>query len=212
MTLFALLGLPAFLMVAYGVVATPRPGRSRRIHASAQPIPIVEYLKGLLFGVVGGVLVAVLERFLPISYRPFPLFLYLLVVDYLAVAALAGAAVIAFYGRRSLLETVFFVGGFYSVVAVVNVLISFGVYEPYSLFLRPALYMATLLYLPLFHQAYGQWYGLRKVLFGIVLGVIPFGAAGVALLHRTFHELWALGAAAALVAGGLLFLYYSAER
>ncbi|MBN1837749.1 MAG: hypothetical protein JW820_17965 [Spirochaetales bacterium] len=212
MTLFALLGLPAFLMIAYGLLGTPRPGRSRASVPLVRTIPLVEYLKGLVFGVVGAVAAAVLERFLPVSYRPFPLFLYLLVVDFLVAAALAAAAVAVFYGKRSTRQTVFFVGGFYSVVAVASVLISYGAYEPYSLFLRPTLYMATVLFLPLLYRGYQEWYGLRKGLFVIALGATPLAAAGIALLHRTFHEWWAFGAAAAFLGGAAALLYWSGER
>jgi len=212
MTLFALLGLPAFLMVAYGLLATPRPGRSHSAVPAARGIPVVQYLKGLVLGVIGGVAAAVLDRFLPVSYRPFPLFLYLLGRDYLVVAALAAVVVVASHKKRSLLETVFFVGGFYSVVAAASVVISFGAYEPYSLFLRPALYMATVLYLPLLHGACREWYGLRKALLAIAVAAIPFVTAGIALLQRTFHEAWAAGIAAAFLAGAALLLYYGAER
>ena len=211
MTLFALLGLPAFLMVAYGLFATPRPGRSRSAVPAPRAVPVVQYLKGLVFGVIGGVASAVLNRLLPVSYRPLPLFLYLLGRDYLVLAALA-AVVVAYHKKRSLLETIFFVGGFYSVVAAASVVISFGAYAPYSLFLRPALYMATVLYLPLLHGACREWYGLRKALLGIAVAAVPFVTAGIALLHGTLHEAWAAGIAAAFLAGAAVFLYYAAER
>lgn len=212
MTLFALLGLPAFLMVSYSLLGTPRPGRSRASVPAARNLPLVEYLKGLVFGVAGAAALVALERFLPVSYRPFPLFLYLLVVDYLGVAALAAGAMAIFYGKRSTLQTVFFVGGFYSVAAVASVLISYGAYEPYSLFLRPALYMAAVLLLPLLYRGYQEWYGVRKGLFAVALGCVPLAAAAIGLLHRTFHEWWAVGATAAVLAGAAALLYWSGER
>jgi hypothetical protein len=213
MTLFALLGVPAFLMVVYGLAVAPPPGRFHRSsNATAMPIPLVDFLKGIVYGVLGAVVGAVLQRFFSLSYRLFPMFLHYLVVDYLVVAGLAAAGAVGFCRKKTLLETIFFAGGFYTVVAIGNGLRSFGSYESYSLFLRPALHMATVLYLPLFLSAYQEWYGLRRVIYAVAAVGVPIVAAGIALLHRSFYEPWALAAAAVFVTGAAAVLYYSADR
>ena len=213
MTLFALLGVPAFLMVVYGLTVAAPYGRPRRGGiGAATPIPLVDFLKGLVYGVIGAVVGVVLQRFLTLSYRLFPMFLHYLVVDYLVAAALVAVGVLGFYRKKTLLETIFFAGGFYTVVAIGNGLRSFGSYESYSLFLRPALHMATVLYLPLFLSAYQEWYGPRRVLYAVSAVGVPIIATGIALLHRSFYEPWALAVAALFVAGAATVQFYSADR
>jgi hypothetical protein len=213
MTLFALLGLPAFLITVYGLTVASRAAVGRSASPSLAPrLPMVDFLKGLVYGVVGAVSGILLQRFLPLSYRFVPMFLYYLVVDHLVMAALAVAMMAAAYRKRSVVEMVFFAGGFYTVVAVGAVLRSFGSYEEYSLFLRPALYMASVLYLPLFLSAAREWTGLSRVLCGAAVAGVPIVAAGIALLQRTFYEPWAAAATAVFTVGAATVFFYSSPR
>jgi hypothetical protein len=213
MTLFALLGLPAFLITVYGLTVASHAVVGRSASPSLAPrLPMVDFLKGLVYGVVGAVSGILLQRFLPLSYRFVPMFLYYLVVDHLVMAALAVAMMAAAYRKRSVVEMVFFAGGFYAVVAVGAVLRSYGSYEEYSLFLRPALYMASVLYLPLFLAAAGEWTGVARVLYAAAVAGVPIVAAGIALLQRTFYEPWAAAATAVFVVGAGAVFFYSSRR
>ena len=71
----------------------------------------MDFLKGLVYGVVGAIAGLLLQRFVPLSYRLFPLFLYHFLVDHMVVAALLVAVLATAYRRRSVLEMVFFAGG-----------------------------------------------------------------------------------------------------
>ena len=212
MTLFALLGIPVFVMMAYGLSVAPLPAGRRRREPAEEGIPLVDFLKGLVYGVVGAIVVALLHRYVNVPYRPFPVFLYHLVVDYLVAAALALVVIVFSYANKRLLAAVFFAGGFYSVVAVGKVLSGIGVYDPYSLFLRPALYMAAVVYIPLLLSGYREWYGLRRSVFAVALAAIPAASAAVALLERRFYDTWAIVAAAAFLASAAGAFYYSRER
>lgn len=213
MTLFALLGLPAFLMVGYGLtLVSPATGARSSAASPGRRLPIVDFLKGLVYGVVGAIAGLLLQRFVPLSYRLFPLFLYHFLVDHMVVAALLVVVLATAYRRRSVLEMVFFAGGFFTVVAVGTVLRSFGSYEPYSLFLRPALYMASVLYLPLFLSAASEWNGLPRVLYAVAVGGVPVVAGGIALLQKSFYEAWAAAATAVFVLGAATVFHLSADR
>jgi len=210
MTLFALLGLPAFLMMVYGLTLASPAGGARSVGASASArLPMVDYLKGLVYGVVGAVAGIFLQRFVPLSYRLFPTFVYYFVVDHLVTAALVVVLIATVYRKRSVLEMVFFAGGFYTIVAAGTVLRSFGSYEPYSLFLRPAMYMASVLYLPLFLSAAREWNGLPRVLYAVAVAGVPIIAGGIALLQRSFYEPWAAAATAVFALGAVAVFFYS---
>jgi hypothetical protein len=82
MSLFAVLGIPCFTLFVLSAA-----GRRKTIKATAissqRGLPALQFIKGFFYALPCLVVILILRRFVPLSYRSFPLYLYYFVTDHL---------------------------------------------------------------------------------------------------------------------------------
>jgi hypothetical protein len=211
MTLFAILGIPC-LVLGVGLWQARSP---RRLDAGAPAwgrLLGLRFLIGFLYGLLGMVVVLLLRRYLPLSYRPLPLYLYYAGLDHLVPALLLLLVFLLFLRDRGLLELLAFSGGFYALLAMGLAVADYGQYQPYDLFLRPALWMGTVLVLPLTFRRSLEWDGGMRILLLVLTLAIPLAAGAVSFLYVHFLILWAIVGTVVFLGASLGFLYYEAGR
>jgi hypothetical protein len=209
MTLFAILGIPCLTLFlvsvdtqsGIGIKVSPARGRLA-----------VQFLKGFFYAVPCLVAVLLLRRYVPLSYRAFPLYLYFLFSDHLVPLIFLGVLYFLAYARKSYSELLLFGGGFLTLLGLVEILTHYGEYEIYHLFLLPAIRMGALLFLTIFFRRYQEWYGTLRVLFLILLVIIPFLSAGLTHLYMRAHTLWAVLGVAAFFLGSLVYTFLERTR
>ena len=151
-----------------------------------------------------------LRRYMPLSYRGFPLYMFFLLGDHLFPVVFLVVLYFFAYARGSYVELLLFGGGLYSLVGLIEVLTRFGQYESYHLFLLPLVRMSVLLFLTIFFLRYQEWYGAVRVLFLILLICLPFLGAAVSYLYMKALVFWAALSAALLFLASLVYTF--AER
>ncbi|MBA7585572.1 hypothetical protein ES708_27556 [subsurface metagenome] len=92
-------------------------------------------------------------------------------------------------------------------IGIVEVFSQYGQYDPYLLFLLPAVRMAGLLFLTIFFLRYQEWYGVVRVLFLILLVFVPFLSAAISYLYMRAYLLWAGVLTVLLFLGSLVYSF-----
>ena len=210
MTLFAVLGIPCFTVFIAAVVV-PQAASQRRAGYLPRGTLALLFLKGFLFAVPSLIIILLLRRFVPFSYRFFPLYLYYLLVEQLVPLAALAAAYFLAYSQRSFRELLLFGGGFFTLLGLAEVLYHYGQHDPYFLFILPAVRMAILLFLPIFYLRFQEWYGVVRALFLALLVMLPVLGAAISYLYMRFYYVWAVLIAAFLFFGSLVYLALERE-
>ncbi len=210
MTAFALGGAPFFALLVFALYRLRRPHRAELMGLRREWI--VETAKGLLFAIPAVVVGSLLAGWVSISYRPVPLYLYVLLEDHAVGFVFLAGFFLAFGGQRSFVQLVSFACGFFWLIQIIEIVSEFGRYGPYDLFLLPALRLGTALYLPLLFIRFREWYGLRRVIFAELMVLVPLAAAAVCYLYQRFLTEAAIGAAAAYLMGALVFAVVGEEH
>lgn len=167
----------------------------------------LQFIKGFFYALPCLVVILILRRFLPLSYRHFPLYLYYFFSDHLTPVVFLAVLYFLAFSQKNFRELVLFGGGFYSLIGIVEIFSKYGQYEPYVLFLLPALRMAVLLFVTIFFVRYQEWYGVLRVLFLILLILVPFIAAAITYLYMRAYLVWASCLTVLLFLGSLGYTY-----
>ena len=202
MSLFAILAAPCltlFLLFA-DRKAVPRGGVPSRGEA-----PALEFIKGFFYAVPCLVVMLLVRRYVPFSYRGFALYLQVLLTDHLIPVVFLGVLYFLAYARKGYGSLLPFGGGFYTLAGIVEIFAHYGQFEPYHLFLLPLLRMAGLLFLTIFFLRFQEWYGLIRVLFLILLILVPFLSAAITCLYMHSCLIWASVLAVLFFLGSLLY-------
>lgn len=206
MSLFAVLGIPCFTLFVLSVA-----GRRETLKATAisaqRGLQALQFIKGFFYALPCLVVILILRRFLPLSYRHFPLYLYYLFTDHLIPVVFLAVLYFLAYSQKTFRELLLFGGGFYTLIGIVEVFSQYGQYDPYLLFLLPAVRMAGLLFLTIFFLRYQEWYGVVRVLFLILLVFVPFLSAAISYLNMRAYLLWAGALAVLLFLGSLVYSF-----
>jgi hypothetical protein len=171
MSLFAILGMPCltvFLLFANGSALA---GNKPSVRRGA---PVVEFIKGFFYAVPCLVVILLVNRYVPLSYRSFPLYLRFLFTDHLLPVVFLGSLYFLVYTGKGYGALLAFGGGFYTLVGIVGIFSHYGQFELYHLFLLPVIRMAGLLFLTILFLRYQEWYGWVRVLFLVLLVAVPF--------------------------------------
>jgi hypothetical protein len=209
MSLFAILGMPSltiFLLFADGKMVPGSMAFSRH-EAPDRTAPVLEFIKGFFYAVPCLVVILLLRRYVPLSYRSFPLYLLFLLTDHLIPVVFLGVLYFLVYARKGYGSLLAFGGGFYSLVGIVNIFTQYGRFEPYHLFLLPVTRMAGLLFLTIFFLRFQEWYGLVRLLFLILLISVPFLSGTITFLYMKSYLLWAIVLTVLFFLGSLLYTY-----
>ena len=204
MSLFAILGMPCltvFLLLA---------NRSRLSGggtSSGREVPVLEFIKGFFYAVPCLVVLLLVRRYVPLSYRSFPLYLVFLLTDHLIPVVFLGVLYFLAYAQKGYGSLLSFGGGFYTLVEIVEIFTHYGQLEPYQLFLLPVVRMAGVLFLTIFFLRFQEWYGLVRVLFLILLISVPFLSGAITYLYMLSHLFWAVVLTVLFFLGSLLYTY-----
>jgi len=204
MSLFAILGMPCLTL--FLVFADRRTAPAGRI-VSRPEAPAVEFIKGFFYAVPCLVATLLLRRYVPLSYRSFPLYLLLLLTDHLVPVVFLALLYFIAYARKGHGTLLPFGGGFYTLVGIVEIFTHYGQFEPYHLFLLPLIRMAGLLFLTIFFLRFEEWYGLVRVLFLVLLNAVPFLSGAITYLYMRAHILWAVALTVLYFLGSLVYTY-----
>jgi hypothetical protein len=206
MSLFAILGMPCFVLFILSAV-----GRRRTLKATTispqRGLPALQFIKGFFYALPCLVVILILRRFVPLSYRHFPLYLYYLFTDHLIPVVFLAVLYFLAYPQKTFRDLLLFGGGFYTLIGIVEVFSQYGQYEPYLLFLLPAVRMAVLLFLTIFFLRYQEWYGVVRVLLLILLVFVPFLSAAITYLYMRAYLFWADFLTVLLFLGSLVYTF-----
>jgi hypothetical protein len=219
MSLFALLGVPAFAVLAFSVDRwlAPGPRRARpapsSITGSAVRHPLLHVLWGFLYAIPCFFLARLLARIFPESYRPFLLFLKVLAQDHLFQFALLTLAGFTFLSSVGFQELAFFGAGYLSLIAFAGSLaVGPGMRDTYPLFLLPATRMAVLLLWPMLVARERDSFGSKRIVLLTLLALLPMLGALVGWLFFRRWVLWAGVLTAALLSGSLAWFLHERNR
>jgi hypothetical protein len=204
MTLFALLGIPCFTLMI-GALADAWGSGLRS--TSTFRARVVQFVKGAGFAIPVVVVVLLLRRYVPVSYRFLLLYLYGALIDHLLPTAILALGCLLWFRGAGFHELLFFCGGFFSLISLATTTAGYGEYEAHALFLLPALRMGIVVLLPLLLLRVNEWYGVVRLLCFVLLAAVPLGAGAVSYLYARYYSLAAILLSAAFLGGGVLFCY-----
>ncbi len=164
------------------------------------------FIKGVFCCVLALIVILLLRRFVPLSFRPFKLFFILTLRDHLLPLFILLGVCFLTLQEKSFFEIIFFASGFYSLLSLTEVFLNYGKYDPYNLFLLPAMRMSMVLYFTLLFIRFREWYGFYKILFLIIIILIPLTAGAITYFYMRFHIKSAVMAASIFYAGSIVFL------
>jgi len=204
MSLFAILGVPC--LTIFLLFADRKAVPAGRI-ATRRELPALEFIKGFFYAVPCLVVMLLLRRYVPLSYRSFPLYLLFLFTDHLIPVVFLAVLYFLFYSEKAYGSLISFGGGFYTLVGIVEIFTYYGQFEPYHLFLLPVIRMAGLLFFTIFFLRFEEWYGLVRVLFLILLVALPFLSGAISYLYMKAYLLWAVLLTVLFFLGSLWYTY-----
>ncbi len=209
MSLFALLGVPAYALLVFALDRWLNPGNRRadpppRAAARAVPRrPLMHLLWGFLYAVPCFFLGRLLAGIFPSSYRPFPLFLQIFVQDQLFQVGFLALASFTFLRAAGFQALAFFGAGYLSLIGFGASLATAGVPDAYALFLLPATRMATLVLWPMLFSRQRERFGLERVVLLILLALLPLLGGLIGWLFARHWMVWAGVLSAALLGASL---------
>jgi len=208
MSLFAILGMPCLTVFLLFADRSALTGGKPSLRREA---PVLEFIKGFFYAVPCLVVVLLIHRYVPLSYRNFPLYLMFLLTDHLIPVVFLGLLYFLVYTQKGYTSLLAFGGGFYTLVGIVGIFTNYGQFEPYYLFLLPVLRMAGVLFLTIFFLRFQEWYGLVRVLFLVLLVAVPFLGAAITFLYMQSNILWAAVLTVAFFLGSLAYMFFEAR-
>ncbi len=206
MSLFAILGIPCFTLFVLSAAGRRKTLKVKAISAQ-RGLPALQFIKGFFYALPCLIVILILRRFIPLSYRRFPLYLYYFLTDHLIPVVFLAVLYFLVYSQKTFQELLLFGGGFYTLIGIIEVFSQYGQYEPYLLFLLPAVRMAVLLFVTIFFLRYQEWYGVVRVLFLILLVFVPFLSAAITYLYLRAFLLWAGFLTVLLFFGSLVYTF-----
>ena len=204
MSLFAILGIPC--LTVFLVLANHQTAPSGRI-SWRREAPALEFIKGFFYAVPCLVVMLLVRRYVPLSYRSFSLYLLLLLTNHLVPVGFLGVLYFLAYTQKGYGSLLPFGGGFYTLVGIVEIFTHYGQFEPYQLFLLPVLHMAEFLFLTIFFLRFQEWYGVIRVLFLILLVAVPLLSGAITYLYMQSYLLWAVVLAVLFLLGSMLYTF-----
>ncbi len=214
MSLFALLGVPAYALLAFGLDRwlnpakrradpPPRAGTQEAAARAVERLPLLHLLWGLLYALPCFFLGRLLAGIFPSSYRPFLLLLQIFIQDQLFQVGFLALASFTFLRAKSFQALAFFGAGYLSLIGFAASLATAGVPDAYAQFLLPAARMATLALWPVLFCRQRESFGLERVFLSVMLALIPVLGALIGWLFARNWTVWAWVLGASLLAASL---------
>jgi hypothetical protein len=219
MSLFALLGVPSFAVLAFCVDRWMKPPARRarpELSSTTRPAirqPLLYVLWGFLYALPCFFLARLLARIFPESYRPFLLFLKVLAQDHLFQLGFLTLAGFSFLNAVGFQELAFFGAGYLSLIAFAGSLAAAsGMQDAYPLFLLPVTRMAVLLLWPMLVARQRESFGREQVVLLALLALLPLLGALVGWLFIRQWMIWACVLTAVLLCGSLAWFFYERNQ
>lgn len=148
-------------------------------------------IKGILWFFPSLILFFIVLLFFPISYKPFNYYFFYFLRDHFLPCVLAMSGYFIFYGfshprqiREPFLNLLSFFAGFFSLVAVKDFFTYISEYNFYLLFILPLLRLYTVILLSFLMEKFIDALGPEKILFGVLLFLVPVCAAFVSFFYN----------------------------
>ena len=116
-----------------------------------------------------------------------------------------------FLRQKNKPELIFFISGFYSLLTIIEVIMDYGQYDLYRLFILPVIRMSILIYFPLLFIRYQEWYGFYKIFFLAFMMLIPMVGGVISYSYMSFYTQPAVVSVALLFIGSLVFFLVGKE-
>lgn len=203
MFLFLILAIPLSTLFLFSL---PKPGEV--LFFSASPAPGFSFFRGMLFFIPALIVILFLKGLLPISYRSWRLYLFYL-FEYHLLEFVLGVTGCFLLMRRHYEFTLvaFFLAGYYSLLSLYTLFDLSADLNVLSLFLLPAVRIFSLLFAAVLFGHYQEGYGLRRLLFLLLLFCIPVVGALVTYFYMTFYFIYAVILTIACFLGAITFLF-----
>ncbi len=207
MTLFHLAAIPLFLLTLSGIYASKDTDFKKLVVLS---------LKGAGVFIPAFLIYLLCRGAFGHSYRPFPLYFSGFFLDHALyfVAVLLGflaSYALSNLQRIDFLEISFFYAGFYTLASVQAVLLNWGAYDIYLLFLLPLLRIGVLLLSSLFFVNTVYAYGWSRAGYLSGFAALPIATACVTYLHETHRSILAIFVTIAFVSISFAIRYIVKE-
>jgi hypothetical protein len=183
-----------------------KPGEA--LFFSASPAPGLSFFRGILFFIPALIVILFFKGLLPISYRSWRLYLFYLVEYHLLEFVLGVAGCFLLMRRHhEFIPVAFFLAGYYSSLSLYDLFMLSADLNLMSLFLLPAVRIFSLLFAAVLFGHYQEGYGLRRLLFMLLLFCIPVVGAMVTYFYMTFYLIYAVILAVVCFLGAITFLF-----
>ncbi len=206
MILFTLAAAPLFTLLIAALYQLQHRGE-----ASVFKLPAA-FFKGLLLCLPALLIMLLVNRIIPLSYRPFRHYLFYTLQDHLLPYLLLLIFCVGFARKDSTLQLVFISGGFYTLLSLSEVIFHGGWWDIYGLFLIPVIRMSSLLYLVLLFVRYREWYGAYQILFAVLILLVPLFGGLLAFLNMRYYPEAAYIGTGLFFCGALIFFLLGKEH
>ena len=206
MILFTLTAVPLFTLLIAALYQLGSRGAAAGFNLPAA------FFKGLLFCLPALFVMLLVNRIIPLSYRPLRHYLFYTLQDHLLPYLLLLILCAGLARQGSTLQLVFISGGFYTLIALSEVIFHRGWWDIYGLFLLPVIRMSSLLYLVLLLVRYREWYGAYKVLFAVLILLVPLFGGLLAYLNMRYYPEAAYVGTGLFFCGALIFFLLGKEH
>lgn len=203
MYLFMIFAIPLTTLFFFSLL---KPGES--LFFPPSPAPGFSFFRGMLFSIPAVMIIIFLKGLLPISYRSWRLYLFYLFEYHLLEFILGVCGCFIFMRRHhTFVPVLFFLAGYYSVLSLYDLFKLSAYLNLLSLFLLPAMRIVSLFFAAVLFGHYQEGYGLRRMLFLLLLLSIPVFCTLVTYLYMTFFVVYAVIIAVAYFLGVITFLF-----
>lgn len=206
MVFFVSICIPLFTLIVFSSRRLTR-GAGEGFEANLRALLRGSFLPGLAVGIPVVILLLLLQRLIPLSYKPFRLYLFFTIRDQLVPCLLVLLLAVLLRKAESFPGLFFFLAGFYTVLNWGQM--SVGPQHPdlYRLCLLAFVRMAMLIYIPLLFLRFLEEDGFLKLLFLGLMLLFTLTGGLVAYLYMRFYLWPALLAAIALPVSTGVFLF-----
>ena len=165
-------------------------------------------IKGIIWFFPSLLLFLIILGFFQISYKPFNYYFYYFLKDHFLFCGLAIGGYFIFHGlthshqiRIPVLNLFSYFSGFFFLVALKDFFTYIGEYDFYLLFILPLLRLFTIIIISFLLDKFIEALGSEKILFGVLLLLIPVSAGFVSFFYNLNMTLLAFLLSLALFTG-----------
>lgn len=171
---------------------------------------IFRMVKGIVLALPALLLMIVIRNLWTVSYRPGPHFFYLLITENCFPFVIPITGILIWDGpdnlqKTSLLEYLITLTGFHFVLTCYELIIRFGQYDPFTIFLHPVLRLIFIIYMAFLAVKWAFSYGIFRIGLSLALLALPFAITIITYLYFRSHGFVSFLLGGIILAGGVAF-------